>query len=88
MLVAVVSWVGYLPRRFSLPPYIFYELTKTQVFISGSFMPSIPVIARDLNTTESVIGLAANFCITWSFYFKKKVEWLLLFLFLLPLLGP
>jgi hypothetical protein len=58
VLVALVSWCGLIPRMSGVffwqnRNYILIKLTK--VFVSGTFIPSIPQIAKDLNSTGPVI---------------------------------
>lgn len=61
LIVGVVSWVGLLPRQWRsyLPPYARHALecfnVFLAVFVAGSFIPSIPQIALDLQTTASTV---------------------------------
>ena len=56
-ILAIVSVIGLIPRT-----YIIYLklslriLSEWLVFVSGTFIPSIPQIAKDLNSTGPVVG--------------------------------
>jgi hypothetical protein len=59
IIVAVVSWAGLLPCKhfvscFSWVTGIHYCFIGA-VFVTGSFIPAIPQIANDLNSTGPVI---------------------------------
>jgi hypothetical protein len=59
VIVAVVSWAGLLPRKY--PISSFFEVTiikynfTAAVFVSGSFIPTIPQVAYDLDSSGPVI---------------------------------
>lgn len=63
LIVFLVSWAGLIPCASHLPVVGAYYATHTciitdrypPVFVSGSFVPSIPQIARDFDTTGAVV---------------------------------
>ncbi len=54
-IVALVSWCGLMPCRSRFFPTDVNKVDVVQVFASGSFFPTIPDIAKDLNTTGAVV---------------------------------
>jgi len=57
VIVALVSITGLLARTtFSSCIFEFFILLSSSlVFVSGTFVPSIPQIAKDLNTTSPIV---------------------------------
>lgn len=57
-IVAMVSWCGLIPcRSFSFSPP-FSQFSKSfclVVFVSGSFMPVIPDVAKDLHSNSQTV---------------------------------
>ncbi|KAK0435267.1 MFS general substrate transporter [Armillaria borealis] len=59
-ILALISWCGLLPCTFFVSCELWYVHRNLAVFISGSFFPSVPAIARDLDSSGSVISLAVS----------------------------
>lgn len=54
-IVALVSWAGLIPCKCASLIACLVSKRNSGVFVFSSFVPTIPSIARDLNTTGSVI---------------------------------
>lgn len=59
-IVSVVSWAALIPRTFvlyscSLRGFLTYNAVLDEVFVSESFVPSIPQVARELGSTGPII---------------------------------
>ena len=55
-IVAIVSLAGLIPcKQLSIVLHLLHTPNCSPVFVSGSFIPAIPQIALDLNSTGAVI---------------------------------
>ena len=56
-IVALVSVTGLLARTpfIGIANFVFHSDGLYSVFVSGTFVPSIPQIAKDLNTTGTTV---------------------------------
>lgn len=54
VIIAIVSWGGLVPCEYSNLLFIFLLMCCT-VFTSGTFIPSIPQIAKELDTTGEAV---------------------------------
>jgi hypothetical protein len=57
----MVSGYGVIPRKFK--PFFRQMLSDVcaTVFVTGTFTPSIPLVAEDLNTTGAIVKSVASF---------------------------
>lgn len=59
IIVALVSWAGLVPCKFSTAS-VESKTNVAQVFVSSSFVPTIPEIAKDLNTSGATVRCALH----------------------------
>jgi hypothetical protein len=55
IIVAIVSWGGLVPCEYSSFDSCRSLLTSCTVFTSGTFIPSIPQIAKELETSGEAV---------------------------------
>lgn len=65
-IVAIVSATGLLACKYSLATLSYHNVRSdplfSLVFVSGTFVPSIPQVAKDLNSTPAIVGYVSLGC--------------------------